>query len=109
MFIARRVFLGAMLATLSTTAVEAAQTQVTSIRVTDMHCSNCARKIAGKLVAVPGVLNVRTSVLSHTATITPQQSKAPSPKAIWEAVEKAGFKPVKLEGPAGVFTEKPKE
>lgn len=42
MFIARRVFLGAMLATLSTTAVEAAQTQVTSIRVTDMHCSNCA-------------------------------------------------------------------
>ena len=91
--------------------VQAAQqtTKVTTIRVSDMHCANCARKIAGKLVTVSGVLQVRTHLASHTATISPQQTKQPSPKAMWEAVEKAGFKPVKLEGPSGVFTEKPAE
>jgi copper chaperone CopZ len=78
------------------------------IEVDDMHCANCARKIASKLYGVPGVVAVRTSVTANTATITPQQQRQPSPKALWEAVEKAGFKPVKLQGPQGVFVSKPR-
>jgi copper chaperone CopZ len=79
----------------------------TEIEVDNMHCSNCARKIASKLYGVPGVVGVRTNVTANTATVTPQQQRQPSPKALWEAVERAGFKPVKLQGPQGVFTSKP--
>lgn len=80
----------------------------TVIEVENMHCSNCARKIASKLYGVPGVVVVRTSVTANTATVTPQQQRQPSPKAMWEAVERAGFKPVKLQGPQGSFTSKPR-
>ena len=44
---------------------------------------------------------------TQTATVTPDAAKAPSPKALWEAVEKAGYKPTKLVGPAGTFSAKP--
>jgi hypothetical protein len=46
---------------------------------------------------------------THTATVTPEKGKQPSPLALWEAVEKAGFNPIKLIGPAGIFEAKPKE
>jgi copper chaperone CopZ len=107
----RRIWLGLVLSSLTLgSSVQAAdKAEEYSISVTDMHCSNCARKIAGKLLAVQGVRGVRTSVQTHTATVVAQPSKQPSAKAIWEAVEKAGFKPVKLTTPSGAFTEKPKE
>jgi copper chaperone CopZ len=76
--------------------------------VDDMHCAACAKKIAAKLYGVPGVIDVVTSVPDNTATITPQRLKQPSPRALWEAVEKAGFKPLKLEGPQGTFASKPR-
>ena len=84
-----------------------AATPGTVILVDNMHCSSCARKIASKLYGVPGVVAVRTNVPANTATITPQQQRQPSPRALWEAVEKAGFKPLKLQGPHGIFTSKP--
>ncbi|MBL8825755.1 MAG: heavy-metal-associated domain-containing protein [Planctomycetaceae bacterium] len=107
----RRVWLSLALSsiTLGSTAQAAGAADEYSISVTDMHCSNCARKIAGKLLAVQGVRGVRTSVQTHTATVVAQPAKTLSGKAIWEAVEKAGFKPVKLTTPSGAFTEKPKE
>lgn len=77
------------------------------ITVDDMHCSACARKIARKLYAVPGVVLVETDVKADRARVTPQKGRQPSPRALWEAVKKAGFKPIKLEGPAGVFTGEP--
>lgn len=80
----------------------------TVIEVHNMHCNDCARKIASKLYGVPGVVAVRTNVTANTATITPQQQRRPSPKALWEAVEKAGFQPVKLVGPEGEFRSKPR-
>lgn len=107
----RRIWLAVALSAVGGMAqvAEAAVAEATKIQVTDMHCAHCARKIAGKLIAVRGVASVRTSVSAHTATISHQPSQQPSAKALWEAVEKAGFKPIKLEGPAGTFTEKPKE
>ena len=87
--------------------LSAVSPEVTTIQVSNMHCANCAKKIASKLYAVPGVVAVKTNVATDTAWVTPQQQRRPSPKAMWEAVEKAGFKPIKLEGPGGTFTAKP--
>ena len=86
----------------------AASPAVTTILVDNMHCTACAKKIAAKLYGVPGVIDVATSVSDNTATVTPQRLKQPSPRGLWEAVEKAGFKPLKLEGPQGTFASKPR-
>ncbi len=80
---------------------------VTTITVAKMHCGGCAKKIANKLRGVAGVAGVRTDVKAATATVAAQAGHAPSPRALWEAVEKAGHKPVRLDGPAGTFTAKP--
>lgn len=78
-----------------------------AIYVDDMHCKNCAKKIARKLYAVPGVVAVHADVQKDLAVVTPQRNKDPSPRALWEAVETAKFKPVKLIGPTGTFNLKP--
>ncbi len=90
-------------------AVEAVETPYTWIFVEDMHCSNCAKKIARKLYNVSGVVKVQANVAKDYAVVTPQEGAQLSPRALWEAVEQAKFKPVKLQGPAGVFTKKPSE
>lgn len=108
MQVSRRMFLSTMvLASLAITDAHAAENQATTVYVKDMHCQSCAKKIAGKLYGVPGVVKVSTDVKKGIALITPQASKHPSPKATWEAVEAAGFQPVKLASPLGVFTQKP--
>ena len=86
----------------------AASPMFTTIVVKNMHCGACAKKIAAKLYGVPGVLEVRADVKKNAAYVGPQKQKAPSPRKMWEAVEAAGFKPVKLVGPLGQFTSKPK-
>ena len=78
-----------------------------AIYVDDMHCKNCAKKIARKLYAVPGVIAVHANVKQNLALITPQQGKDPSRRALWEAIEAAKFKPVKLIGPEGTYKTKP--
>ena len=80
---------------------------LTVIVVNDMHCSSCAKKIAGRLYRVPGVARVATSLKQNRAFVTAQQSREPSPRALWEAVEQAGFQPVEMSGPGGTFREKP--
>ena len=90
-----------------TAQTRAASPAVTTIVVDNMHCTACAKKIAAKLYGVPGVIDIRTSVPDNTAWVTPQRLKQPSPRAMWEAVEKAGFKPLKLDGPQGKFVSKP--
>ena len=59
------------------------------------------------LSAVPGVRSVQTDIETKIATVIPEKDKAPSARALWETVEKARYKPVKLTGPDGEFTEKP--
>jgi Cu+-exporting ATPase len=87
-------------------AQQTAPPPVTFVRVSDMHCAACAKKIARKLYAVPAVVQVKTDLKKHTAVITPEKKLQPNPLAIWEAVEAAGFEPVELNGPAGKFTSK---
>ncbi len=50
---------------------------------------------------------VQANVEAKTATVTRKPQTALSPRALWEAVEKAGKQPMKLEGPNGTFTAKP--
>lgn len=88
-------------------ALWAADPMPTTITVPDMHCMGCAKKMANKLDAVPGVAQVQANVELTTLTVTPKVQQAPSPRALWEAVEKAGYKPSKLEGPGGTFVKKP--
>ncbi|HUY90543.1 MAG TPA: heavy-metal-associated domain-containing protein [Pirellulales bacterium] len=88
--------------------LRAAEVRPTVLTVEGMHCAGCAKKIAGKLTAVSGVAQVEANVPKSFFVVTPAERQAPSPKALWEAVEKAGYTAVKLEGPSGVYTKKPK-
>ena len=80
----------------------------TSIAVKEMCCGGCAQKIAARLYAVRGVTEVRVDMDKKTLFIAPQQNAVLSPRAMWEAVEKAKDVPLRLAGPSGTFTEKPK-
>ena len=75
----------------------------TVIYITNMHCPTCAKKIAGKLYRVKGVMKVRTDVKKNLAIVTAQSKKQIDAKAAWNAVRQAGFKPAKLIGPQGTF------
>ena len=88
--------------------LSAAEVKTTTILVKGMHCGGCAKKVATKLKAIPGVADAAVDASTSLATVTPQAGKAPSSRALWEAVEKAGYTTVKLSGPSGEFTEKPK-
>ena len=80
----------------------------TSILVPKMHCAGCAKKMAAELYKVQGVGQVFVNVEATTMTVRPKDGQAPSPRGLWEAVERAGYEPARLEGPGGVHTSKPK-
>ena len=80
----------------------------TTIHVHDMHCADCAKQIARKLYALPGVVEVRADVNKNIAYVVPQKDKTLSSRAMWDAVESAGFAVARLEGPQGTFTKKPR-
>jgi copper chaperone CopZ len=86
----------------------AAEPQTTAVYVDDMHCPACAKKIVTKLQTVEGVASVNADVGAGQAIVTPNGKAKLSPRALWEAVETAGYTPTKLVGPSGAFTEKPK-
>jgi Cu+-exporting ATPase len=99
------VLLAALICLTSTSGQTTAKATV--ITIEDLDCPTCAKKVEKMVAAVPGVASVKTDVKTMTATVTPLADKAPSARALWEAVEKAGFQPTKLQGPGGTFTSKP--
>jgi copper chaperone CopZ len=101
------LIIASVLAATGVTRGQAPAKMTTTIRVKDMHCEHCAAKIRKNLFLVAGVINVQTNVKAHVAVVVPQQTRQPSPRAMWEAVEKAGFDVVQLAGPLGTFAEKP--
>ena len=86
----------------------AADPPVTTISVQGMHCQGCASKVASNLQAVKGVNKAEVDAAKAVAVVIAKENATLSPKALWEAVEKAGYTPTKLVGPAGTFTKKPK-
>jgi Cu+-exporting ATPase len=80
----------------------------TTINIPDLDCGGCAKKVAAKLAEVAGVGAVKPDVEGKKVLVTPKQGQAPSPRALWEAVEKAGKTPKRLEGPTGTYSAKPR-
>ncbi len=88
-------------------AAYAADPAPTTITIPGMHCGGCAKKVAAKLQQVNGVAKAEANVEAKTIKITPKADMVVSPKALWEAVEKAEQTPTKIDGPSGIFTKKP--
>ena len=101
------VFVAALAGFISGRA-QAADPQATTITIQGMHCGGCAAKVSRQLLAIDGVASAQADATQGNAVVSPQTNAVPSPRALWEAVEKAGYKPTKLVGPSGTFTEKPK-
>jgi copper chaperone CopZ len=92
------------------TAADAAPAAgVTVIAVEEMDCPTCAKKVVAKLNEVAGVAKAVADTKESKVSVTAKEKATPSPKALWEAVEKAGFKPTRIQGPGGTFTSLPKE
>ena len=84
-----------------------ADAKASKLVVDDMECAGCAKTVIKAVSAVAGVEAATADIKTKTLTVTPKAGKTPSPKDLWEAVEKAGYKPVKLDGPDGAFDKKP--
>lgn len=106
----RSVLLGilSVVALLAANLAQAADPPTTTISVEGMHCAGCASKVAGNLQKVTGVNKAQVDAAKAVAIVAAKPKATLSPRALWEAVEKAGYKPTKLVGPAGTFTTKPK-
>jgi len=81
----------------------------TVVFVDDMHCKNCAKKVARKLFTVKGVVKVRTDLKLDVAIVTPQKDKKLKVKELWSAAEAAEIPPVKIVGPEGAYIPESKE
>jgi copper chaperone CopZ len=79
----------------------------TVITLEKMHCESCAKRIAGKLYEVVGVDRIQVDVEKKLMWVHPKAGLQPSPRGLWEAVEKGADRPVRLQGPVGTFTAKP--
>lgn len=79
----------------------------TIVSIPEMHCPSCAKKLSNELLKVQGVGQAAANVEAKTMTVTPQKGASPSPRQLWEAVERAGYRPSRLTGPSGDFTAKP--
>lgn len=84
------------------------ETAVTTIHIEKMHCGNCAQKIARRLYTVASVQQVKTNHKAGIAKVISSAEKQPVPRALWDAVVKAGFKPVKLVTPSAEFNGRPR-
>ncbi|MCA9070114.1 MAG: heavy-metal-associated domain-containing protein [Planctomycetaceae bacterium] len=103
------MILALMVVTVSTTqAATASERETTTITLQVLQCESCAKKVAQSLYQVPGVASVKTDVKTKSARVLPKSGSTPSPRLLWEAVERAGKQPVKLTGPSGTFTSKPR-
>ena len=79
----------------------------TVITVEKMHCDGCAKRIASKLYEVAGVEKIQVDVGKKVFWVHPKAGVQPSPRALWEAIEKGADRPTRLQGPNGAFTSKP--
>ena len=71
----------------------------TVLKVKGMRCAGCVQALTRVLEALPEVRTVAVDLAAGTARITPRSADGPSPLALWEAVERAGYMPLELAGP----------
>lgn len=90
------------------TTVWAVGPKTTTVITTKKMCPVCAKKIVAKLHQVDGVGKAQADVESKTIFVMPASGREVSPRALWETVLGGGEQPVRLAGPSGTFTEKPR-
>lgn len=73
--------------------------------VEGMHCANCARAIERALGALDGVYRVSVNAATNRASVdwNPRQLTL---SKVFDAVRKAGFKPIPIEGEEAAAAEK---
>lgn len=98
----------AVLFVLGGSASQAEEKNVTTITVEDMTCGGCAKKVQQYVAKVSGVEKVEPDAKTHKVKVFPKNNTKISGKALWEAIEKAGYTPSELDGPGGSFKDKPK-
>jgi copper chaperone CopZ len=104
------LFLAFAILTLTAGAtVHAAPPQRATTIAVKIHCAGCANKMVSKLRELPEVASVKVDLKGQTLVVVPKGREAPTALAQWEAIEKAGFTPLKLKGPFGEFVAKPTE
>lgn len=86
-----------------------ADAATSKIAVDGMTCAACAKAVGKAVTAVEGVESAAADVKTKTLVVTAKRGATPSPKAMWEAVEKAGYTPTRIEGAAGTFEKKPEK
>jgi len=69
---------------------------VVEIEVANLHCKTCAKRLARKLYATPGVMRVRTYVKQNLAVIQLQPRKQVKLSGLWLAAEAADQHPLEL-------------
>jgi copper chaperone CopZ len=92
------------------TGVAAAQAPApahTKVTLTELHCMGCARKISNKVMAVPGVAEMRVDLKARTVFVIHKQGLTPSPRGLWDAIEQADHTPTRMDTPAASYTSKP--
>lgn len=97
-----------LLAAIAGSVQAASKSRLTTISV-GLHCAGCGKKVVEALKKVPNVAEARPDAEKDIVVVIPPADRLPSPKAQWEAVERAGYKPTKLEGPQGTFDSKPEK
>ncbi len=81
---------------------------LTAISMTGMEGNSCAKAVTSQLLKVPGTKSVRVLIQTGGVVIESQPGVRPSARALWEAVERVGFLPWRLEGPTGIYRERPR-
>jgi copper chaperone CopZ len=79
----------------------------TKISLTKLHCNGCVKKLTNQLMQVPGVETVQGDLPTATLFVRHKAGMNPSPRGMWEAVLHADHTPTRMEGPGGVFAQKP--
>ena len=99
----RRSILGGIASTawlMAASIAHAADPALITTSVKKMRCTACASHGSESLQAIPGVAKAQADTTKAVAVVTARANTNPLPKALWEAVEKAGYSPVKFVGPA---------
>lgn len=104
----RSLFVAAIFGCFLAYEVEAAEPAPTTMYCSEM-CGGCVKKITKHFDGATGIAELKFDVPSKSVTVVPAPGYQLSARALWEAMDQIGKTPVKLVGPTGTFTSKPKQ
>ncbi|QDV12620.1 hypothetical protein CA51_25060 [Rosistilla oblonga] len=80
----------------------------TTITVGEM-CGGCVKQIIARFDKVKEVAKIHCDIQTKSVVLYPAKNIRLSPAKLWETMESIGKHPLKLVGPDGTFTSKPKK